>query len=137
MPEPLPTPAPAQALLPLCPCALHMSQCSVPCPTLLSSCDDIWLPHFEFINVRGFSQDRVVRYGIRSGPNDSVAWWAHVQVSTRSCPAISHAAPAACGRRTKVVAPLLVLIEACCTAALLPQGEFYTPLQFRSFPFDK
>jgi hypothetical protein len=114
-----------------------MSQCSVPCPTLLSSCDDIWLPHFEFINVRGFSQDRVVRYGIRSGPNDSVACWAHVQVSTRSCPAISHAAPAACGRRTKVVAPLLVLIEACCTAALLPQGEFYTPLQFRSFPFDK
>jgi hypothetical protein len=48
----------------------------------LCSCDDIWLPHFEFINVRGFSQDRVVRYGIRPGPNDSVAWWAHVQVSS-------------------------------------------------------
>ncbi|KAI7836521.1 hypothetical protein COHA_009622 [Chlorella ohadii] len=55
-------------------------------------CDDIWLPHFEFIN------DRVVRYGIRlpqDSSSDAVAWWVHIQ------------------------------------------GEFYTPLQFQSFPFDK
>lgn len=44
------------------------------------------LPHLEFTNARGFSQDRVTRYGIRfpeanASNADSVAWWAHVQVS--------------------------------------------------------
>jgi hypothetical protein len=62
--------------------ASRSSRCSPAAVVPLCSCDDIWLPHFEFMNVRGFSQDRVVRYGIRPGPNDSVAWWAHVQVSS-------------------------------------------------------
>ncbi|PRW32523.1 alpha beta- isoform C [Chlorella sorokiniana] len=82
--------------------------CQLPCTTIYAwtanrdaqpyCCDDIWLPHFEFINVRGFSQDRVVRYGVRipaDNSSDAVGWWVHIQ------------------------------------------GEFYTPLQFRSFPFDK
>jgi hypothetical protein len=42
------------------------------------------LPHLEFINVRGFSQDRIVRSGIHfssdpANPN-AVAWSARVQV---------------------------------------------------------
>ncbi|KAL4421264.1 hypothetical protein ABPG75_010555 [Micractinium tetrahymenae] len=79
--------------------------CAYPCTTIYAwqanpnntnqCCDDIFLPHFEVVNVRGFSQDRVVRYSIRLGEDGSVAWWTHVQ------------------------------------------GELYTPLQFRSFPFDK
>ena len=60
--------------------------CGLPARTLPScfcSCDYIWLPHFEFINVVGFSQDRVVRYGVQLGDNNSVAWWQHIQV--RAC----------------------------------------------------
>ena len=52
--------------------------CSCVC---VCSCDDVWLPHFEFINVRGFSQDRVVRYGIRlpqDSASDAVGWWVHM-----------------------------------------------------------
>ncbi|KAL4421658.1 hypothetical protein ABPG77_001199 [Micractinium sp. CCAP 211/92] len=62
--------------------------CAYPCTSIYAweakpnnkndCCDDIFLPHFEVINVRGFSQDRVVRYGIRLGENNSVAWWSHV-----------------------------------------------------------
>ena len=60
------------------------------------SCDDVWLPHFELVNARGMSQDRVVRYGVRmQDDTDAVAWWAHVQ------------------------------------------GEFYTPMSFKAFPFDR
>lgn len=44
------------------------------------SCDEVYLPHFEFVNVAGFSQDRVVRYAVRAGANGKVAWWQHVQV---------------------------------------------------------
>lgn len=61
--------------------------CSFPCTSLYTyddyseCCDDIWLPHLEFMNARGFSQDRVVRYGIEFG-NDlnpsAVGWWAHI-----------------------------------------------------------
>ncbi|KAL4424607.1 hypothetical protein ABPG77_009191 [Micractinium sp. CCAP 211/92] len=79
--------------------------CAYPCTSIYvwqanpnttnDCCDDIFLPHFEVINVRGFSQDRVVRYGIQLGANNSVAWWTHLQ------------------------------------------GQMYTPLQFRPFPFDK
>lgn len=31
------------------------------------------------INVRGLSQDRVTRYGVRLGEGDEVGWWTHVQ----------------------------------------------------------
>ena len=52
-------------------------------PNLLASarsCDSMWLPHFEFVNARGFSQDRLVRYGVRfRNDTGAVAWWAHVQ----------------------------------------------------------
>lgn len=75
------------------PCSsLKMWQAGDPC------CDNIWMPHIEFVTARGFSQDRVVRYGV-SFPehrnSSGVAWWSHVH------------------------------------------GEFYTPLSFSSFPFDK
>ena len=61
--------------------------CSFPCTSMYNpdSADDaccgtnVWLPHLEFMNVAGFSQDRVVRYAIRQGENNSIAWWAHVQ----------------------------------------------------------
>jgi hypothetical protein len=51
-------------------------------------CDAVWLPHFEFINVVGFSQDRVVRYGVQLGEGDAVAWWQHIQV--RRGPWLAH-----------------------------------------------
>lgn len=39
---------------------------------------DLWLPHLEFMNVIGFPEERVLRYGIRAdGP--AVAWWTHVE----------------------------------------------------------
>lgn len=69
--------------------------CRFPCGSMYSwqrgdpCCDDFpFLPHFEFVNARGFSQERVMRYGIRfpsevdvaSGvPADTVSWWVHVQ----------------------------------------------------------
>lgn len=79
--------------------------CKLPCTSLYtfiagssSCCDGVWLPHLEFVNARGFSQDRLVRYGIRfpdDNSSDAVAWWAHVQ------------------------------------------GQFYTGLGFKAFPFDR
>ena len=60
----------------------HFELVSTPPPRSppLRSCDDVWLPHFEFVNARGFSQDRIVRYGVRfRDDTDGVAWWAHVQ----------------------------------------------------------
>ena len=64
------------------------ASCRYPCTSLFTyepdslCCDGMWLPHLEFLNVRGFSQDRVVRYGIEFGPNNgssSVAYWAQCQ----------------------------------------------------------
>ena len=70
--------------------AMNSSTCAFPCTTIYvwaakpngnnNCCDRIWLPHFEFVSARGFSQDRIVRYGVRLGPGDSVGWWAHVQM---------------------------------------------------------
>ena len=69
---------------------MNSSTCAFPCTTIYvwaanpngnnNCCDRIWLPHFEFVSARGFSQDRIVRYGVRLGPGDSVGWWAHVQM---------------------------------------------------------
>lgn len=63
--------------------------CTYPCTTIYAwntnpdgdnlCCDEVYLPHFEFVNVAGFSQDRVVRYAVRAGANGKVAWWQHVQ----------------------------------------------------------
>ncbi|PSC69798.1 ligand-gated ion channel [Micractinium conductrix] len=65
------------------------SGCLYPCTTIYAwtnnseainlCCDTIWLPHLEMINVRGLSQDRVTRYGVRLGEGDEVGWWTHVQ----------------------------------------------------------
>lgn len=60
------------------------ASCQLPCTSMFKfqpgrqCCDEMWLPQLEFINVRGFNQDRVVRYGITFGPGNSsaVAWWA-------------------------------------------------------------
>ncbi len=46
----------------------------------LCSCDLVFLPHFDVTNVRGFSQDSVVRYGIIFGDDGGVGWWTHLQV---------------------------------------------------------
>ena len=63
--------------------------CNLPCSSLYTfiagsspCCDGMWLPHLEFVNARGFSQDRIVRHAIRfpdDNSSDAVAWWAHVQ----------------------------------------------------------
>ena len=62
--------------------------CQFPCSNLYAyqaqfstCCDDIWLPHLEFLNCKGFPQDRVVRYAVRlpeSNVSTAVAWWAQV-----------------------------------------------------------
>jgi hypothetical protein len=63
---------------------LNGANCSMPCTSLYEDpacCDGMWLPHLEFLNARGFSQDRIVRYGIEFGQGDNssaVGWWSHV-----------------------------------------------------------
>lgn len=62
--------------------------CEFPCSNLYAyqaeystCCDAMWLPHLEFLNCKGLSQDRVVRYAVRFPENNSstaVAWWAQV-----------------------------------------------------------
>lgn len=58
----------------------------LPCPTPLASrsCDGVWMPGLEFVNARGFSQDRPVRYRVAlpsdeehggTAPQDTVLWW--------------------------------------------------------------
>lgn len=87
--------------------------CVLPCTSLFvyeqdsPCCDGVWLPHLELVNVRGESQDRIVRYGIQFAPAlavvegipprdpNGVSFWAHVQ------------------------------------------AEFYTNLNFMAFPFDQ
>lgn len=65
--------------------ASGVQTCARPCSTLTAwqpgvpCCDGVWLPHQEFTNVQGFSQDRVLRYGIRLDQgSDAVGWWSHV-----------------------------------------------------------
>ncbi|KAG7670060.1 hypothetical protein NADE_006303 [Nannochloris sp. 'desiccata'] len=66
---------------------LGNSNCTYPCTSIYTydekslCCDGMWLPHLEFLNARGFSQDRVVRYGVEFGEgvnSSAVGWWAHV-----------------------------------------------------------
>jgi len=62
------------------------SNCTYPCTSIhyvgsSLCCDSMWLPHLEFLNARGFSQDRIVRYGIEFGESlnsPAVGWWAHI-----------------------------------------------------------
>jgi hypothetical protein len=60
------------------------TNCTMPCTSLYEQtrcCDGMWLPHLEFLNARGFSQDRIVRYGIEFGAglnSSAVGFWAHV-----------------------------------------------------------
>jgi hypothetical protein len=108
-------------------------QCALPCSALYryipgasECCDGVWLPHLEFTNARGFSQDRITRYGIRfpaiNATNaNAVAWWVHVQV--RSAAGLwVHTQ-----RRNVLITSNSVRL----------QGEFYTPLSFKAFPFDR
>lgn len=43
-------------------------------------CSSMFLPHFEFVNARGFDQNRVVRSGIQvNNITGAVGWWSHTQ----------------------------------------------------------
>ena len=63
------------------------TNCTMPCTSMYNEdslsqcCDGVWLPHLEFMNARGFSQDRIVRYAIQFGEgqnSSAVGWWAQV-----------------------------------------------------------
>ncbi|GAB4813008.1 hypothetical protein N2152v2_000054 [Parachlorella kessleri] len=61
--------------------------CQFPCTSLFdwtpgtSCCDGVFLPDLEFVNARGFSQDRPDRWrvAVNEEPgNDAVIWWSYV-----------------------------------------------------------
>lgn len=135
-------------------------ECALPCTSLYRfekgapCCDGVWLPHLEFTNARGFSQDRVVRYGIRvpepNATNPSAvrrpggSWLVFcfvvvilvlgfVVCAQPQRRAVA-SAPAADGSRSLTqFHPQLVQVVWWVHV----HGEFYTPLSFRAFPFDK